>query len=209
MARSLFARAARTEAEDVVLERSVLAAAPAALVRLALRRALALCGGRAGLRQVHVERLLGLVRDPAASGRVLALPGGREARVRFGALCIGPRRAAWAAFETPLSVPGRVVLPDGSCLVARASAGGDEGGAVVPLPEGPLVVRTRRPGDRVQTERGERSLKRVLLERRVPADRRGSLPLVAAGGRVVWFPGLPAAAAAPGRGVALAVEPAS
>jgi tRNA(Ile)-lysidine synthetase-like protein len=164
--------------------------------------------------RVHVERLLGLARARAASGRRLPLPGRREARVRFRELRIGPARAGWGAFEAPLSVPGRVELPDGSCLHARESAGpvGDRGWAVVERPDEPLVVRTRRPGDRVRAAGRERSLKRLLLEGRVPADERARLPLVAAGGRVVWFPGLsarrgqPAAAAA--RYVALAVEPA-
>ena len=34
------------------------------------------------------------------------------------------------------------------------------------------------------------SLKRYLLDRRVPADLRTDLPLVAEGSRVVWIPGL-------------------
>jgi tRNA(Ile)-lysidine synthetase-like protein len=107
-----------------------------------------------------------------------------------------------------------VQLPDGSCLRAREAQGPaspEIGWAVVELPAEPLVVRTRRPGDRVRAAGRERSLKRLLLEGRVPADERARLPLVAAGDRVVWFPGLaPGGAAAAGtrgaRYVALAVE---
>jgi tRNA(Ile)-lysidine synthetase-like protein len=108
-------------------------------------------------------------------------------------------------------VPGAVELPDGSWLTARAIGRGRAAGgaAVVALPDEPMVVRTRRPGDRVLTGGGERSLKKLLLERRVPADTRGSLPLVAAGPRVIWFPGLPAPAPqAAGRYVALSLRPA-
>jgi hypothetical protein len=36
------------------------------------------------------------------------------------------------------------------------------------------------------------SLKRFLMDRRVPAAERGSLPLVAAGHRILWVPGQPA-----------------
>jgi len=34
-------------------------------------------------------------------------------------------------------------------------------------------------------------LKRFLIERRVPADERPGLPLLAAGSRVLWVPGQP------------------
>jgi tRNA(Ile)-lysidine synthase len=206
LAAEVLQRVGRPEGDAFVLERAGLAAAPDALGRLVLRRALARTGGLAGVRSVQIERLLALARTPAASGRRLALPGGRAAHVRFGALWIGPAQRAWPAFEAPLAVPGRVELPDGTCLTARAGAAG--GTAVIPLPLEPLVVRTRRPGDRVQTARGPRSLKRLLLEQRVPADLRARLPLVAAGASVVWFPGLAVAAGGTGRYVALAVEPA-
>jgi tRNA(Ile)-lysidine synthase len=88
-------------------------------------------------------------------------------------------------------VPGAVALPDGRRLVARAArrparAGGAD---VVAVPDGPLEVRTRRPGDRVRAAGREVSLKRFLMDRRVPARDRGSLPLVAAGHRVLWVPG--------------------
>jgi tRNA(Ile)-lysidine synthase len=108
-------------------------------------------------------------------------------------------------------VPGHVDLPDGTWLTARESAGPEAAGSgwsVVPLPAEPLVVRTRRPGDRVRTAGRERSLKKMLLEGRVPAGDRARLPIVAAGARVVWFPGLKAAPPEPAaRYVALAVEP--
>ena len=55
--------------------------------------------------------------------------------------------------------------------------------AVVAAPEngGDLVVRTRRPGDRVRYRGRQISLKRFLVNRRVGAFRRAGLPLVAAG----------------------------
>jgi tRNA(Ile)-lysidine synthase len=213
MAAELLPRVARAEGASLVIDRPALAASPDALARLALRKCLRAAGGLRGVGRVHVERLLALVRTRGASGRRLALPGRREALVRFGELWIGPATRAWGGFEAALAVPGRVELPDGSVLTARESAGPGpvEGWAVVALPEEPLVVRTRRPGDRVRSAGRERSLKRLLLEDRVPADVRARLPLVAAGARVVWFPGLrsePRAAGPASRYVALAVEPA-
>jgi tRNA(Ile)-lysidine synthetase-like protein len=68
----------------------------------------------------------------------------------------------------------------------------------VGAPEGPLVVRSRQVGDRVRAGNRDVSLKRFLMDRRVPADLRPRLPLVAAGNLVLWVPGQPAAAGAPG-----------
>ncbi len=215
LADELLPKVARFEETGVSIDRAALSAAHEALARLVLRKALRGAGGLRGVGRAHVERLLGLVRARGASGRRLPLPGGREAHVRFGELWIARARGAWGAFEAPLAVPGRVELPDGSCLTARESTGpegAERGWAVVEVGEGPLVVRTRRPGDRVRTAGRERSLKRMLLEGRVPADERARLPLVAAGGRVVWFPGLRAEQGLVSEGaaryVALAVEPA-
>ena len=55
------------------------------------------------------------------------------------------------------------------------------------------------------------SLKRFLLEQRVPADLRDELPLVAVGPRVLWVPGQPAEPPRPPRGerlVQLELQPA-
>jgi tRNA(Ile)-lysidine synthetase-like protein len=61
--------------------------------------------------------------------------------------------------------------------------------AVVAVPDGPLQVRTRQPGDRVWVRGREVSLKRFLMDRRVAASKRPALPLVAAGHVVVFVPG--------------------
>ena len=176
------------------LERAVLRDASPAVARLAIRRALQDAGGLADVTATHVERLLRLAQEPASSGRRLPLPGGREALVRFDRLVIAPRRPAAAPFASPLPVPGRVCLPDGRVLAAEAASGPGASApdqAVVPAPRTALSVRTRRPGDRIRAHGREVSLKRYLLDRRVPADLRAGLPLVAEGSRVVWIPGLP------------------
>src|SRR5262249_30517760 len=102
-------------------------------------------------------------------------------------------------FVLPLSVPGTVDLPDGRSLVARRARGpvaSHPGAAVVALPDAPLVVRTRRPGDRVRAGGRELSLKRFLMDRRVAAHERGALPLIASGHEVLWVAGQPVDTAA-------------
>ncbi|CAN5344315.1 tRNA lysidine(34) synthetase TilS [soil metagenome] len=55
----------------------------------------------------------------------------------------------------------------------------------------PLEIRARRPGDRMRTPGGSRSLKKLLLEERIPRSHRGTIPVVVdADGAVVWVAGL-------------------
>jgi len=166
--------------------------APRALARRALRRALSSSGGLRAIRQTHIEAILDMGHNPRRSGRLLALPGGRSACFRFDDVWLG-RRPTGEAFALDLSVPGRVELPGGDSVVARHWSPGTEAtpDALVPWPGTGLTVRTRRPGDRVRRKGRDVSLKRFLLERRVPADVRGRLPLVALGRHVLWVAGQP------------------
>jgi tRNA(Ile)-lysidine synthase len=200
--RALGARLVRSVATvkdgGVTLSRPALAALPEAEARLAVRAALEPAGGLKDIGAVHLDRLVQLARAQRASGRRIPLPGGREAVVRFDRIRIESRRPASAVYALALPVPGVVELPDGRRLRARDARGPAVSGArsaVVGAPLGGLEVRTRRPGDRVAAPVGDVSLKRFLIDRRVPADLRGELPLVAAGRRVLWVPGQTAAAA--------------
>jgi tRNA(Ile)-lysidine synthase len=203
----------RSEGTVYVLSRAGLAATPRAVARLSVRRALQETGGLRSVGLGHVDRVLDLAGRDDASGRRVPLPGGREALVHFDEVRVGPATSTLAArFRVPLSVPGRVELPDGRALEARPARGrttSDEASAVVDAPEGPLFVRTRQPGDRVRTKGREMSLKRFLMDRRIPAAQRGSLPLVAAGHRVLWVAGQRLEVAGPreGRLVRLELKP--
>jgi tRNA(Ile)-lysidine synthase len=181
----------RREDGAAVLSRAVLRKLPRALARRVVRRGLRAAGGLQGVGHAHVERVLDLALAPA-SGRRLALPGAREAGAEFDVLRLGPPARVPPPFTRELTVPGRVALPEGGVLVAEAAAGpagGDGRSAVVRAPRGRLTVRTRRPGDRVRSGRVKKSLKRFLIERRVPASRRAGLALVAVGHDVLWVPG--------------------
>jgi tRNA(Ile)-lysidine synthase len=178
------------EDEAVIVRGSGLRGAPPAAGRLTIRGALELSGGLRGVNAGHVEALLGLA-TAGASGRRVSLPGARDATVSFGDLRIAPRRGPSHAFALPLPVPGRAVLPGGWEVVARPlpSAQPACGEAAFSGPRDGLVVRTRRSGDRVRLRHREMSLKRFLMERRVPFDERSRLPLIASGDRVLWVAG--------------------
>lgn len=175
-------------AAEEALTVSALRSSSRAVGRVTVRRALHDAGGLRGVGLAHVDAILDLAATEAPSGRRVALPGGREAVFHFDEVRITRRRAPAAPFALSLTVPGTVALPDGRRLVARA-AGGPAAADVVAVPDGPLEIRTRRPGDRVRRSGRDLSLKRFLMDQRVPAQERGSLPLLAAGHQVLWVPG--------------------
>ena len=55
----------------------------------------------------------------------------------------------------------------------------------------PVIVRTRRAGDRIRPlgVPGHTSIKRLLITRRVARAARATQPLVVAAGEILWVPG--------------------
>jgi tRNA(Ile)-lysidine synthetase-like protein len=57
---------------------------------------------------------------------------------------------------------------------------------------GETRLRSRRPGDRLRPfgSPGERKLKELLIDRKLPLAERDRLPLLEVAGRLVWVPGV-------------------
>jgi tRNA(Ile)-lysidine synthetase-like protein len=193
----------------LAVERAALAALPAPLVPAALallhRRAGApYPAGRAGRGE--------LLRQLAGGGGVgCDCGGGWRWRTEGSSLVLAHRpsrrrrREAAPPFTYTLVAPGELEIPELS-LRFRLARGpvegwmfrGDRRRAGLALPLGPgeaVTVRSRRPGDRLRPlgAPGERRLKEVLIDRRVPRGERDRLPLLclgAGGPRVAWVPGV-------------------
>ena len=103
------------------------------------------------------------------------------------------------SFQIPLSIPGEVILParrwavsaDWASAAESDGAGGLE--ALVKGVNGPLTVRSRRPGDRFQPPGlGGRAkkLQDYFVDRKVPRAERDQVPLVVdRDDRIVWIVG--------------------
>jgi tRNA(Ile)-lysidine synthase len=189
-------RALARRARDVApagarVEAAALRAEPLAVRRRVVRRLFRAARGRsASLGAAHVEAVVALLRR-ARPGRV-SLPGDLEARCRYGVLEIGPASAARAAPSAAAVVverPGRYEVP-ALGLAVEVRAGDDLAW--------PLVLRQRCAGDRFRPEggRGSKTLKRWLVDRKVPREERDRLLVVVdATGRVLAIPALAARAA--------------
>lgn len=149
------------------------------------------------------DATLGRVLDAVEQGRSATLSAGLQLRAAGGSVrCVRPRGAPRGTLR--LEGEGATGLLEGTGWRFQVRAQPPPPGTLgLPLPEGtrwPLTVRTRRPGDRVRGAQGSRKLQDVLVDLRVPAERRDLQPVVTdAEGQLLWVPGL---WAPPGRQVA-------
>jgi tRNA(Ile)-lysidine synthetase-like protein len=89
----------------------------------------------------------------------------------------------------PVPVPSEQPLPRDGCLDAEAwgvrirlgplDAPAWRWRCAVPDVAGPLVLRPRRPGDRVRTKAGSKKVQDVLVDAKVPRPLRDLVPVVA------------------------------
>ena len=189
---------------SITLPRAALAALPASIAAEVLRQAAARLGSRAPLR-AWAHRGLRRVLAPAPPRRPFRL-GGVSVEVSGDHIRVGARPGP-ALLPRTLTVPGRLALPEiGMALETRllpaaVSAVPRDAGRVAfdaaGLPR-TLVVRSRRRGDRlVAFGGGERRLKTLLIDAGIPRWERDQVPLIEAGGQILWVVGLRRAAAAP------------
>jgi tRNA(Ile)-lysidine synthase len=191
--------------QTLALPRAALAALPRPVAAEVLRQAAAKLGSRAPLRAWAHRGL----------ARVLASPPPRRP-FRVGGLALevsGPlvrigRQPPPSLATRAVPVPGTLVLPEiGRALHARIVPAD---GYVVPREANrvafdadrlgdPLVVRSRRTGDRVQPfgAAGERRLKTLFIDAKVPRWERGRQPVVVAADVIIWMAGLRRSAIAP------------
>lgn len=96
----------------------------------------------------------------------------------------------------PLRLPGEVVFADWRIAAAAVDAttetSADHLLLTGDLAKSPLLVRPRRPGDRMRPRGlgGSKSLQDLMVDRKVPRALRDRLPVVCAGEEIVWVPGL-------------------
>jgi len=186
---------------------SPLGALPSAVAGRVVRRMVLAVGGQAPASDA-VRRILQL-----GPGQALDLPGGVAASVAGGWLAVAPRRTA--------TLPSRELrhgvanLPE---LNLRLVCGGGGGGVLPPWApprvatsawvdgSGGIVVRARRPGDRIRTAAGTQLVADAMVGAAVPRPARDLVPVVADGNGPLWVPGVAVRAGQQGA-VRLHLEP--
>ncbi len=189
---------ARRQGGAVVFDRQGLASLHPALAARLLRRAARAAGGAVGdLEAVHVRAVLDVLGRSRAR---IALPHGVHAVVGPRAVRImrGEPKQPSGIAETRLAVPGHTTL-----------AGWVVEAEVIPVPAAvqrlgplealldadavgqPLVLRSRRPGDRLRPLGlgGEKKVQDILVDAKVPLEERDRVPIVCAAWGIVWVVG--------------------
>ena len=124
---------------------------------------------------VQAENLV-LCGNPSAYAR---FPGGVILRRCYGRLEAGTE--AVTLEERPLEAGESVDLPQIGLRVTCVRAEGVRG---------ELKVRGRQPGDRITLPGGTKSLKKLLIDRKIPQHLRGAIPVVADEEGVLWVYGI-------------------
>ena len=193
-------------AGGVQLARATIVALPPALSRRVVREVIESL--RSTVSRRHVDEVLHLAGSQRTHGH-LDLSGvcvDMDARIVRLAASGAAMRVPPVVFEHALPVPGSVEIPETSGVIEASYQKAGLRTALYPtgrvaafqasaLPL-PLVVRSRRPGDRFRPlgSPGSRKLQDVLVDRKVPRDTRDRLPIVTdAEGRIVWVAGVVAA----------------
>jgi len=206
----------------VAVNAGALQALPPAIARRVIRAVIAEVAPGARIGANHLETVRRLATSEKTEGR-LDLPGVMVVS-RPGAMLILPPSArpseAQRHFAYPLGVPGAVSIDEAGVTLAASFEPGVEVGELhgasdravlqASAVELPLLVRSRRPGDRLQPigAPGRRKLQDLFVDRRVPRQDRDRVPVVVdRAGRIVWVAGVAVAEACrvrePERGVVI------
>lgn len=193
------------------VDRTALASLPPAISSRVLELAWRECSSSTGnLPLLHIQELL------ESSENVNSFPEGVIAEKSGERVVFYPRPPS--ALEVSLPSEGEVSVPElGVTFVTRIKRGSsgllrEEACKVAELPsgyplwltepfarvdcetlKGPLVVRTRRPGDRMRPlgmGGSEQKVQDLLIQRRVPKFARDFIPIVESGGDIVCVAGL-------------------
>ncbi len=171
----------------------VLQDAPEALFARAMRRLLTELSISKPSR-AHVEALMQLVSGNNGS-QSIALPGGKHLLRSYDVLTLDLREKPVAFSPKPLSPGGETELPELSLRVSCRFVKNFEKSMQSPCtfafkydtieaPEN-LLIRPRKPGDEIRLPGGRRTLKKLFIDRKIPASQRELVPVVTDGAKVL------------------------
>jgi tRNA(Ile)-lysidine synthase len=187
---------AKREGNAIFIEKKLGKLSRVVVVRILLRAFREVSGGEAEIDSDHLRRLSEAVAKKRAR---MSLPGGLVAVVNAEHLRIqqGEPRAAARIAETQLAVPG--VTRAGEWMIevkvaaSRPKPGRtrDEATLDVGAMQGALVVRSRRPGDRLRPLGlgGEKKLQDIFVDAKSPREERDGVPVIADERGIVWVVG--------------------
>ena len=147
---------------------------PKALRSRALEAFLKKCGVREP-EDAHISMAESLLFSDKPSARA-SFPGGVILAREYDALVCLPKRNALE--ETVLTCPGEILLPGLQILCEPASERINTPDAFTVCPVGEIRIRARKSGDSIRLSGGSKSLKKLFIDRKIPAAQRQQIPVV-------------------------------
>lgn len=161
--------------EEQVPDVSRLKAMEPALRRRALERFLRAQGVREP-EQIHILQAEQLLYHWSPSA-AMQFPGGVTIGRQYDRLV--RLECAPELPETRLSVPGETCIGGKRFVSEYATDLEERPDSVLVCPVGALIVRSRRSGDTMRLPGGTRSLKKMYIDRKIPASQRAAVPVLA------------------------------
>ena len=118
----------------------------------------------------HIAQAESLVFSPKPSA-FARFPGGVTIGRNYGLLQVQSRAEALEPMELP--VPGSILWGDYRITAAEAGEG------ITLYPDGPITVRSRLTGDSIRLSGGSKTLKKLFIDRKIPASERDRIPVLA------------------------------
>lgn len=160
--------------------------------------------------QVHLQKLLQFMQE-ATTGKQLSLPGGWKAVMQYDMLLLQRAEDVSEDVQAPVCHPAEgsfVLEPLGVKVTCEVRDGTDTMPALTNKSttqvfdydllieacntgQNILCIRTRKEGDWIRPWKGvgKKTLKRFLIDTRIPRETRDSIPLLALGQEVLWVAG--------------------
>jgi tRNA(Ile)-lysidine synthase len=161
-----------------------------AIIRRVIRLAYASTNGSAkDLSARHVEQSLDILRG--GTGRKTELPGPITVRKEYSKLIFENENAETSELCELLEWNKPVYLQSAGITVAVSDAPWQNFTCTKLFRydklKNVLVLRTRRPGDRITFPGGTRKLQDYFTDKKVPRAQRGLVPLIADGSEILWI----------------------
>lgn len=130
---------------------------------------------RSGVREpesAHIELAKSLLNSPNPSAKA-QFPGGVTVIRNYDALTVLHPSPAWEPVALP--VPGSVQLHgyEITCTLEKTEVG------FRVQPSGTMYLRSRREGDTIRLPGGTKSLKKLFIDKKIPASQRSAVPVLA------------------------------
>lgn len=137
--------------------------------------------------KIHIGRMESLVFSGKPSARA-DFPGGVTIARNYDALEVCRDREDLPSLV--LNCPGEVVTGGYRITASPAEIAENSQNRVVVVPQGTIVVRPRQEGDKICLSGGTKSLKKLYIDRKIPAIRRNRIPVIADDGGVLAVCGI-------------------